>query len=140
DTRARAGLANTYGYMGGLLMRKGDLTRALENQKQALALRQALSDSDPTNSDKRLHFAYSQGYVGDTLVALAFQKHISTERRAELCRQADSWLQKGLSGMKRDHSNDVEFLSETQHAADRCNAALFPRDSQNLNSRTSKHP
>lgn len=46
DSRARGGLANTYNYIARLLWQKGDLNQALEDEKQALSLRQTLAEND----------------------------------------------------------------------------------------------
>ena len=132
DTRSRQGLANTYMYIARVLTKKGDFSRALENDKKAESIRQALSQSDPANVRKRIDVLQSRAFVVTDSADLAFQPTTTRPQKLSLCRQAKIGLQKALPGLLQYTElfvgEESEIVSNTQKAADRCNAIVAPHD------------
>jgi|SRR5579859_323812 len=128
DTKARAGMGKTYTYIAALLEQKGDLQGALENDQKALALREALYKSDTSNTGKREEYRFSQVGIGSKYTAMAFQPRVPRARKVALCRQAESWFDKGLPEFRQNKNElvggDANFIAQAEQEATKCNAVL----------------
>lgn len=126
DTRARSGLANTYGYIAGLLIKQGKTKEALENQKRAFEIRKMLSDADPSNEAKRLSAAWSEASVAQASANLAFALRTKSQQQMTICREASESFEHAIPVLLKHKSefirDDANYLEQVQRAVSRCHA------------------
>src|SRR5438552_8305014 len=69
DNELKRDLATVYERIGNIQLRKGNGNDALDKNNKAMAMRQALLATDPSNKNYRREVADSYLYIGDALQA-----------------------------------------------------------------------